>query len=225
MMIFQHKYAPQTFGDLIFPDLKTKQRLWDFGNNQRHNSLIFHGPFGTAKTTTARVLEKMRTAGTEYGDVSFYRASDVTHDTFTRLSNEQRLQKFAGVTMPVTIIDEIDAVDHKLQYKLRWELDMYADRGCFVFTTNKLYNVDPGLIDRCDVVEIPAANTDHWFQRANWILQQEDIHLSYEDLTALLHTCDGSIRDLMRALEDVVLHHKQHMPPERPTPKLHVVSN
>ena len=207
MKTFADKYAPQSFGDLIFPDSNTRQRLWEFANNLRHNSLIFHGPYGTAKTTTAQIIEKMRAGHDEYGGTDFYRASDISDASFTRISNTQAVQRVAGVSMPVTIIDEIDQVDQKLQYKLRWEVSMHSERGCFIFTTNKLHNVDPGLVDRCDVIELPAANTKHWFDRAKHILQQEDVLLSDAQLSALLDTCDGSIRDLMRLLQDVVLRH------------------
>jgi len=204
-MIFERKYAPKNFGDLIFPDSNTRQRIWEFGNNLRHNSLIFHGPYGTAKTTTARMLNTMRTKGLTAGDTDFYRASDITRDSFDRITNVQVMQRLAGVEMPVTIIDEIDQVDGKLQYQLRWQLDMRSEQGCFIFTTNKLFNVDPGLVDRCDVIELPAANTEHWFQRAKHILQQEGVQMSDKKLKDLLNTCDGSIRDLLRALEDAAL--------------------
>jgi len=205
MMIFEKKYAPQTFGDLIFPDSNTRQRIWEFANNKRHNSLIFHGPYGTAKTTTARMLEQMRAGDAEYGGTDFYRAHDIVADTFERIGNIQHMQRMAGVEMPMTIVDEIDHVNQRLQYQLRWQLDMHSDTGCFVFTTNKVHLVDPGLVDRCDVIELPAANTEHWLERARWILDQEGVRMSDKKLKALLNTCDGSIRDLMRALEDAAL--------------------
>ncbi len=207
MMIFEKRYAPQIFGDLIFPDSNTRQRIWEFANNKRHNSLILHGPYGTGKTTTARMLERMRAGDAQYGGTEFYRAHDVKLDTFDRIATVQHIQRLAGVEMPMTIVDEIDQVYDNLQYRLRWELDMRGDTGCFVFTTNKLHNVDDGLIDRCDVIELPAANTEHWFERARCILDQEGARLSDKKLKELLTTCNGSIRDLMRALEDAVLRH------------------
>lgn len=223
-MIFQQKYAPRIFGDLIFPDTNTRQRLKEFACNQRHGSLIFHGPYGTSKTTTAKMLVELRSTGLDYGGVDFYRASDMNHAAFDVISNTQSMQKMCGVQVPVTIIDEIDQVDDKLQYKLRWELDLRSGNGCFIFTTNNLHRVDPGLVDRCDVVELPAANSQHWFNRARWILNQEGVTMSDAKLRALLNTCDGSIRDLMRALEDAVLRQPANTPTP-PKPQLRVVSS
>lgn len=223
MMIFQHKYMPQTFNDLIFPDKNTRQRLTEFANNARHNSLIFYGPYGTAKTTTATLLASMRSQGLEYGGVDFYQASEIDDKTFDRIANSRSMQQMCGVQIPVTIIDEIDQVSGDLQYKLRWEIDHYSDQGCFIFTTNKLHVLDPGLVDRCDVVELPAANTSQWFNRARWILDQEGVTMSDAKLQALLDTCDGSIRDLMRALEDASLR-QAGGPRNPPKPPLRVVS-
>ncbi len=200
-MTFQQKYTPQSFGDLIFPDSNTRQRLLEFANNKRHGSLIFHGPYGTAKTTTAKILTEMRSEGLTYGGIDFYRACDLTHKSFERIANTRSMQVFADVIMPVTIVDEIDQVPPDLQYKLRWELDIQSNKGCFIFTTNKLHNVDAGLVDRCDVVQLPSTTTSHWFNRARKILNSEGVGMSDQKLQALLNTCDGSIRDLMRALE------------------------
>jgi len=207
MMIFEKKYAPKTFGDLIFPDASTKQRVWEYANNERHDSLILHGPYGTAKTTTARIVDKTRATSDDYNNFSFYKGCDMTFDSFDHIHNDQTLLRLSTMEMPVTIIDEVDQIPPEIQYKLRWEVDMRGDQGCFIFTTNKLHNVEKGLVDRCDVIELPAVNTDHWFDRARWMLEQEGVRISDAKLKALLDTCDGSIRDLLRTLQDAALRH------------------
>ncbi len=79
-MTFQQKYTPQSFGDLIFPDSNTRQRLLEFANNKRHGSLIFHGPYGTAKTTTA----KKGTAKLVRSDFCFIFEHSITSKVRTR---------------------------------------------------------------------------------------------------------------------------------------------
>lgn len=205
MSVFLKKHEPHLFKDLVFPDSRTRQRLCEFASNKRHGSMIFHGPYGTAKTTTARLLANMRTEGLDYGGLPFYRATDMGEATFDEIANQQSIARLCGVEHPVTVIDEIDHVAGELQYKLRWELDLRAAFGCFIFTTNKLYNVDKGIVDRCDVIELPSATSAQWLERARSILIDEGVPLPDEKILELLETCNGSIRDLMRALEDVVL--------------------
>lgn len=206
MTIFQSKYAPHSFDDLVFADSNSRKRLLEYANNQRHQSLIFHGPYGTAKTTTAKLIVKERTKGTGVLDVELLRAIDVQKSkALDRIHNTWSLQKVSGVVVPVTIIDEIDHVPDDIQYRLRWDLDQHAEQGGFIFTTNNIHAIEKGIVDRCDVVEFPAANTEQWLDRARDILRQEGIEMSDQKLRELLSTCNGSIRDLMRALEDVVL--------------------
>lgn len=205
MTIFQNKYTPHAFDDLVFTNSNTRKRLLEYANNQRHQSLIFHGPYGTAKTTTANLIAKERMKGLQALDVDFLRAFEVESETFDRIYNTWTLQRISGVGVPVTIIDEIDHVPNSIQYRLRWDLDRLAEQGGYIFTTNNVHAIDKGIVDRCDVVEFPAANTEQWLDRARDILRQEGVEMPDQKLRELLSTCDGSIRDLMRALEDVVL--------------------
>jgi hypothetical protein len=55
---------------------------------------------------------------------------------------------------------------------------------------------------------MPVANTDAWLERARTILDAECVPYTDTQLRALLKTCNGSIRHLMRALEDFVLERK-----------------
>ncbi|SDF82237.1 AAA family ATPase [Thalassobaculum litoreum] len=205
MKIFQKHYEPLDFNDLVFADSSTRQRLLEYAENKRHGSMLFYGPYGTAKTTTAKIIAQERSAGLGFRGDNFYRATDLSNASFQRIANTRRLDLFAGVQLPVTIVDEIDKVPDDLQYKLRWELDLNCEVGTFIFTTNKLHAVEPGLRHRCDIVELPLANTSHWLDRARWILEQEGISRSDAKLLELIEGGDGSIRDLLRKLEDISL--------------------
>ena len=52
------------------------------------------------------------------------------------------------------------------------------------------------------------ANTDVWFDAAATILDAEGVDFTDDQLDALLASGTGSIRDMMRGLEDFVLARK-----------------
>ncbi len=52
------------------------------------------------------------------------------------------------------------------------------------------------------------ANTDVWFDAAATILDAEGVEFTDDQLDALLASGTGSIRDMMRGLEDFVLERK-----------------
>ena len=216
-MNFETKYRPQTFNDLVFSDGITQKRLLDYANNRRHGNIIFHGPFGTAKSTTARLIQKMRVGALKAGGPWDYHASAIDEGTFEIFPREWTIQKLAGVHHPLTVIDEIDQLKQALQHRFGPLMDR-TDWGSFILTTNNLHNVDKGIADRCDVIELPAANQSAWFDRAKFILQTEGINLPDEHIKGLLSTTNGSIRDLMRCLEDAVIRLSKTVPAQGTQP-------
>ena len=63
-MDFMKKYAPKTLTDLVFVDDATKRRIEHYAMGQRSGNIVLHGPHGTAKSTTARMIsESICTSG------------------------------------------------------------------------------------------------------------------------------------------------------------------
>ena len=207
-MSFLHKYSPVTIADVVFNDVPTKRRVEQYASGQRTGNIIFHGPKGTAKSTTARIItrELARTVDSGY-PAPVLQSSNITNDTLEGFWAHWNWQIFEGIEHPFIILEEVDQISIRLQHKLRSVLDE-CNKGKVILTTNNIHTVDVPLVDRCDDIEMPLANTDMWFDRARWILENEKVRFSDEQLRSLLRTCNGSIRDLMRALEDFALERK-----------------
>lgn len=50
------KYEPQTFADLIFENEIARKQLERYANCTATGCILLHGPSGTAKSTTARIV-------------------------------------------------------------------------------------------------------------------------------------------------------------------------
>jgi DNA polymerase III delta prime subunit len=203
---FEQRYAPKVFGDLIFHNSNDRTRCLQYAQNRRDNCILFHGPNGTGKSAAAKLLVGEREQGVGYDWPEIIQSTSLDKESISKIRMDFNYQRsFGGVRMPVAIIDEIDHADRKIQYDLRWEIDERPEFGCFIFTTNRLDMVEPGLRDRCMKIEMPSANMDQWRGRARSILNQEGVTISDSKLDELLATNDGSVRDLLRLLEDVVM--------------------
>jgi DNA polymerase III delta prime subunit len=202
---FMDKHAPKGLDDLIFVDEDTKARVEQYAQSERSGNIVLKGPKGTAKSTTARIIAET-VAGGEWS-VPVYQAADMDEDTIDRLERDWNWGRLNGVKTPYVVIEEVDQLSPKLQRKLRATVDTYS-HGKVIMTTNNDHAVDGPLLDRCDVMEMPAANTDQWLGRARDIFDKEGVSITDAHLRKLLATCNGSIRDLMRALEDYVLANK-----------------
>ena len=204
-MGFMDKHAPQGLDDLIFVDDHTQQRVGQYARSERIGNIVLKGPKGTAKSTTAKIIAET-VAGDDWS-VPVYQAADMDESTIERLERDWNWGRLGGVKTPYVVIEEVDQLSPKLQRKLRATVDTYS-HGKVIMTTNNDHAVDGPLLDRCDVMEMPAANTDQWLGRARGIFDEEGVSITDAQLRALLATCNGSIRDLMRALEDYVLANK-----------------
>ena len=207
-MSFIDKYRPMTIADTVFNDAATQKRVEQFAKGQRTGNIIFYGPKGTAKSTTARILTKelASTVNCEY-PTPILQASAINNDNIESLWGHWNIQRIEGIKYPYVIIEEVDQLHIKLQHRLRSVIDE-SSIGRIILTTNNIHLVDIPLKDRCDDIEMPPANTNRWFNRASWILNAEGVKFTDPQLRSLLNTCNGSIRDLMRALEDFVLERK-----------------
>jgi MoxR-like ATPase len=55
-MSIKNKYAPASLNDVVFPSAATELRVKSIADGSLNGHVIFHGPRGTAKTTTANLL-------------------------------------------------------------------------------------------------------------------------------------------------------------------------
>lgn len=199
---------PACVNDLILPDAHTEKRVSQYAAGKRHGNIIFHGPKGTGKSATARVIAETRcqAAASTY-PVPVYNGADFDDSSFTRMYNEWNWQRINGVEHPYVIIDEVDKLSVSLQQKLRAVLDG-TDIGNVILTTNHIHKVDEPLADRCDDIELPPINIDDWYDTAVEWLKHEGISVEDEVLREVLATNNGTIRDLKRTIEDIICERK-----------------
>lgn len=199
---------PTSVDELVLPDAHTAKRVSQYAAGKRHGNIIFHGPKGTGKSATAHVIAETRrkTAQSTY-PAPIYNGANVNERTLERFYNEWNLQRLCGVEYPYIIIDEADKLTMPLQHKLRAVLDS-TEIGNVILTTNHIHRVDEPLVDRCDDIEMPPINVHDWYGKAVEWLNGEGIAVDEHVLKELLSTNNGTIRDLQRAITDVICEHK-----------------
>lgn len=204
-MGFGKKYAPKSFDELIINNVLDKKRLQHYAVARRRGNLLLHGPKGTAKSTTARIIcETINRLSNIEDDVVIYRASTVSESTFNAFTNVINWQYLQGSLAPFIIIEEADEMSRVTQKKLRGFIDSVSV-GHFIMTTNHLHQLDEPLVDRCDVIEMHYLSVNEVLPKATEIVRAEGKSISDEDLRKLLAASDGSIRRMLRNIEDYIL--------------------
>ena len=228
-MNFEEKYEPQTFAELIFAEQTAQATCERYATGKPYKPLMLWGEPGTAKTTTARVIvrERFRAAGFD-GVIEEFNAVDLSPDDFDMLLNVASLQRL-NTGDPILLINEFDEFEKGDQAKFRGWMGKHKWVNLIV-TTNEKPGVQgvrqklmPALRSRFERVELKPPSLADCLPRAQDILKQEGINVSQAQLSSLLSTFNGDIRDMMPVLEEAVEQFRNSTLPPPPKPKFKIV--
>ena len=208
-MKFEHKHRPHSLADIIFADAHVAGVIHDTASGIRDNHIILHGPRGSGKSETARLLQQARLGCEAQGVFADpIHAKTYEHESFDPILTTWNWQIMAGARMGCVVIDEVDQFSTAMQQKLRAFVDRYS-MGVILCTTNNLHAVDQPLQDRCRCLKITYPTIEQWAPRAQTILASEGIDLTQQQTCDLLNGFENSGRKMMDWLEDTVLEIRQ----------------
>ncbi len=222
---FLQRHEPRTFGDLVFANSNAQQRLGMYAVSQLHHSIILYGPYGTAKSTTAKVIVQDRRALCSVTGpyIHHYSGAYLAKNFGTLLGSLNLMLVSEPDPHPYIIIDEADQLPVALQQNLRHLLSTMPDLR-LIMTTNAVAKIDGGIQSRCDCVAMLPATPADWLWRARAILATEGVNVAQDALLRLLATA-GDVRDMLRDLEALVVLRRLALPnaplvqaPQSPAP-------
>lgn len=149
--LWVEEYAPKTVEECILPNgLKTS--FQDFVNAGEFPNLLFSGPAGIGKTSTARALCKQ--LGLSYIVVNGSDEGRYLDHVRTKVLNfASTVSLTGGGKHKVVIIDEADNMTSDVQSLLRANIEKFQDNCRFIFTCNFKNKIMEPLHSRCSVFD------------------------------------------------------------------------
>jgi len=194
---------PQILSDLVFNDTMTEKRVHQYATCRRAGNIIFYGPKGTGKSTTAQmIVQSVFSLHQNPNAVPIYHAKEIGDKQMNAIDNEWNFQMSWGIKFPYVIIDEIEQLSPERRRQLRAKMDG-TDYGKLIFTTNKIYALDEPFLDRCDDIEMAPIDITQWRPKVFDWLKENGIQAENELVERMLATNTGTIRDLRRIIEDI----------------------
>jgi replication factor C small subunit len=198
------KYRPHKIDDLVNQE-EVKERLkplLEKKNELPH--LLFAGPPGSGKTTTALVVAR-ELLGDLVGDYSLQlNASDERGIDAVR----ERVKTFAsysdrreGVPFRLVILDEADEMTRDAQTALRRIMEETSRYTRFVLICNYSSNLIEPIQSRCAIFRFKRIGQDEVTARLKKIAKAEDVKIPEKVLQAISAAVDGDLRQGINLLQ------------------------
>jgi replication-associated recombination protein RarA len=204
------KWRPKNIDDLIL--LPRIRKRFEDGITQHY---IFHGHFGTGKTSLARILIGEYTKDTAYMDVN---CSEDTGIDYLReeISNFcRRIPMFeTNSDEKYVLLDEFERISPQYQDALKAFIEKYNNRGVrFIMCTNHIDKVRGGMKSRIKMIDFDCQNLEEekymkqeiYKRIQNVILPAEKREMSKEQLVPIINRWFPDFRKIIVEVDDFLL--------------------
>lgn len=228
--VIARKWRPKAFGELVGQNHITQTLLNALRNQRLHHAILFTGPRGTGKTSSARILAKSLrcTQSVDFvpchecqdcQDVAAGRSIDVIEidgasnngvDAIRELRETVGYMPSSG-SHKLYIIDEVHMLSTSAFNALLKTLEEPPSHVIFILATTEAHKIPHTILSRCqrfDFRRIPIRLiTSHLSE----ICQAEGVQADEEALWLIARQGDGSMRDSQSLLDQVITFCGDHL--------------
>jgi len=186
------KYAPKGINDFIFANPKMESKVIAYCSGQLTRPIILSGSNGTGKSLLSRLIPRAIENMDEVATFTI-KASDLVSDSavsniYTKNKQFDHFFTFNGQKYSYYIIEEMNGII-KGRDAFQLALDHYKGTDLTIITTNNVNRIAPGIISRCEVIDVPPCAPNVFFIHAKKILTAEGVDI---DDTALMTALEAS---------------------------------
>ncbi len=200
------KYRPSKISEIIGQEAIAK-RLDAFVKAKSFPNMIFAGPAGVGKTTSAIALAK-----------ELY--NDNINEAFQELNASDsrgidvirgKVKEFAR-TLPLTsglvktvFLDEADALTPEAQHALRRTMERYSATTRFIFSANYASKIIEPIQSRCVVLRFKPLNEEQVKTYILRVAKGENLQIDEKAVEALVYVSEGDLRKLTNVLQSAAV--------------------
>jgi len=199
--VWIEKYRPESLDDVMgHEDIVGRLQSYVSRNDLSH--MLFSGPAGTGKTTSATAIAR-ELYGEDWQEnflelnASDERGIDVVRD---RIKNFARTS-FGGHEYRIIFLDEADALTSDAQSALRRTMEQFSNNVRFILSCNYSSQIIDPIQSRCAVFRFSPLSDDAVEAEIRHIAAEEDIELTDDGLAALVYAAGGDMRKAINGLQ------------------------
>jgi DNA polymerase III subunit gamma/tau len=222
-LVLARKWRPKTFDDLIGQPYITQALKNAVSTEKIAHALILSGPRGVGKTTTARIVAKalncekgptpepcsMCVFCKEISEGKSLDVSEIDAASHTGVNDVREIIEnvkyvpSSGKTK-IYIIDEAHMLSQAAFNALLKILEEPPPRVLFILATTEAHKVPVTILSRCQRYDFKKVSTARIKERIEFITHSEGIKIADETLYLVAQEADGSLRDALSILDQLV---------------------
>lgn len=226
-LAFYRKYRPQTVEELDSDEVR-KELTAVLKSGKVPHALLFCGPRGTGKTSSARILAKAInctdkkgfepcnkceaclsiTNGSNVDVIEIDGASNRGIDEIRDLREKIKLSP-TSLKKKVYIIDEVHMLTTEAFNALLKTLEEPPSHAFFVLCTTEAHKIPETISSRCLRINFKRASKAELMRSLKRVAEDEKIEIEKEALEEIAAQAEGSFRDGVKILEQVSLSGKK----------------
>jgi len=201
------KYRPKTFDDIVSQNIAINN-LKEFIKNPNMPHMIFAGPAGTGKTSTAMIIaESFLNRENLSVNLLEVNASDTVRIDFVRsvLKNFVNQNLISDSSLKFVILDEADNIPGQVQQALRRIIEKASLNIKFILLCNYINRIIDPIISRCAVFRFVTLPKEKIIERLKHITKKERLQIpadkSEKFFELLFFISGGDLRKAINTLQ------------------------
>ena len=222
-VVLARKYRPLRFADIVGQDHIVRTLQNAIRLDRVHHAFLFTGARGVGKTTTARVLAAALNceggphedppadsptasaiaAGRHPDVLEIDGASNTGVDNVRELRENIRYLPSQG-RFKLYIIDEVHMLSQAAFNALLKTLEEPPAHAKFIFATTEPQKIPVTILSRCQRFDFRRVSVAKLTEHVRGILEKENVSIEPGALLAVIREAQGSVRDALSLLEQVL---------------------